>query len=66
MNDPLVEMQIIDRLTPHFPAPALAWTWYRTEPIAGFGGLTAEQLVALGRGLEVLEYIDAVDAGIFA
>lgn len=63
-RDPLVEMQIIGRLTPRFTAPALAWTWYRAEVLPGFGGLTAKQLVEAGRGSEVLEYIDALDAGI--
>jgi len=33
---------------------------------AGFDGRTAMQLVQEGKAQQVLEYIDAVDAGVFA
>ncbi len=39
---------------------------YRSEPLAGFSGQTAMQLVLTGRASEVLDYIDAVDAGVHA
>ena len=42
----------------------MAYAWYRSEPLPGFSGLTAMLgLVRGGRADEVLEYIDAVDAG---
>ena len=39
---------------------------YRSEPLPGFGGQTAMQLVRDGKADEVLEMIDAVDAGVHA
>ena len=44
----------------------MAYAWYRSEPLPGFSGQTAMQLVRSGRADEVLEYIDAVDAGVYA
>ncbi|MCR6727119.1 DUF2384 domain-containing protein [Agrobacterium fabrum] len=37
-----------------------------SEPLSGFSGHTAMQLVRDGRAHEVLEYIDAIDAGVHA
>jgi len=59
-------MEIITKVTPRFGSPLMAYAWYRSEPLPGFSGWTAMQLVQDGRALDVLEYIDAVDAGIFA
>jgi len=58
--------RILERITPRFRAPNFALNWYWEEPLFGFGGLTAGQMVEAGRGQEVLEYIDAVDAGIYS
>lgn len=44
----------------------MAYAWYRSEPLPGFDGRTAMQLVQEGKAQQVLEYIDAVDAGVFA
>jgi len=44
----------------------IAYAWLRSEPLAGFDGLTAMHLVREGRAQEVHDTIDAVDAGIFA
>lgn len=51
---------------PRFPTPELATRWFREEPLAGFSGLTAAQLVEAGRADDVVEYLAAVDAGIHA
>lgn len=56
---------ILAALTPRFAQPEQALTWFETEPVPGFGSSTAEQLVEAGRGMEVLDFIAAVDAGIF-
>ena len=40
--------------------------WYRSEPLPGFSGQTAMQLVQSNRADDVLTYIDAVDAGVHA
>jgi hypothetical protein len=59
-------MEILTRVSPRFGSDLLAYAWYRAEPLAGYGGMTAMHLVREGRAHEVMDYIDAVDAGIFA
>lgn len=58
--------EIINKVEPRFGSALIAYAWYRSEPLPGFSGLTAMQLVRDGRANEVLDYIDAVDAGIHA
>ena len=57
---------VINKVEPRFGSALMAYAWYRSEPLPGFSGLTAMQLVRSGRVDEVLEYIDAVDAGVHA
>jgi hypothetical protein len=59
-------VEILNRVEPRFGSALIAYAWYRSEPLAGFGGLTAMQLVREGHAGDVLEYIDAVDDGINA
>lgn len=59
-------VEILNRLEPRFGSALLAYAWYRSEPLAGFDGMSAMQLVREGRAAEVMEYIDAVDAGLHA
>ena len=59
-------VEILNRVSPRFGSDLLAYAWYRSEPLAGFGGMTAMHLVREGRADEVTDYIDAVDAGIYA
>lgn len=59
-------VEILNKLEPRFGSALMAYAWYRSEPLPGFSGLTAMQLVRDGRAAEVLDYIDAVDAGVFA
>jgi hypothetical protein len=59
-------MEILNRTSPRFGSDLLAYAWYRSEPLAGYGGLTAMHLLREGRADEVMDYIDAVDSGIFA
>jgi len=59
-------IEIINKAAPRFGSHLVAYAWYRSEPLAGFSGLTAMLLVRDGRAGEVLEYIDAVDSGVFA
>lgn len=61
-----LEQAIIEKIEPRFGSADLARNWYRSEPLPGFSGQTAEQLVSAGRGVEVLDYIAAVDAGIYS
>lgn len=59
----LVETEIINKGEPRFGSAMLADAWYRSQPLPGFSGRTAMQLVQEGRAAEVLEYLDALDAG---
>lgn len=59
-------IEILNRVEPRFGSALIAYAWYRSEPLAGFGGQTAMQLVREGRADEVMTLIDAVDAGVHA
>ena len=59
-------VEVIDAVTPRFGSGPMACAWYRSEPLAGFSGATAMELVREGRPLDVLDCIDAVDAGVHA
>ena len=57
---------MLNKVQPRFGSELIAYAWYRSEPLSGFGGRTAMQLVQDGKVKLVLEYIDAVDAGVHA
>ena len=59
-------VEILNKVEPRFGSALMAYAWYRSEPLPGFSGQTAMQLVRSGRADEVLEYIDAIDAGVYA
>ena len=59
-------VEIINKVEPRFGSPLLAYAWYRSEPLPGFDGRTAMQLVHAGLADDVLAFIDAVDAGVYA
>ncbi|WP_314962664.1 MbcA/ParS/Xre antitoxin family protein [Bradyrhizobium cosmicum] len=59
-------IEVINKVEPRFGSALMAYAWYRSEPLPGFSGQTAMQLVRSGRADEVLDYIDAVDAGVHA
>lgn len=59
-------VEVINKVEPRFGSTLIAYAWYRSEPLPGFSGQTAMQLVRGGRVEEVLEYVDAVDAGVHA
>ena len=59
-------VEILNKIESRFGSELIAYAWYRSEPLPGFSGQTAMQLVRAGRAADVLEYIDAVDAGVFA
>jgi hypothetical protein len=52
-------------VTARFDDPELALAWFENEPLPGFSSWTAAQLVNAGRGADVLDYIAAVDAGVY-
>jgi hypothetical protein len=59
-------IEVLNKVEPRFGSALMAYAWYRSEPLPGFSGQTAMQLVRGGRADEVLVYIDAVDAGVHA
>ena len=59
-------VEVINKVEPRFGSNLIAYAWYRSEPLSGFSGQTAMQLVREGRVDEVMDYIDAVDAGVHA
>lgn len=58
-------VEVLNKVEPRFGSKLIAYAWYRSEPLAGFDGQTAMQLVQAGKAQQVLEYIDAVDAGVY-
>ncbi len=58
--------EVVNKMEPRFGSALMAYAWYRSEPLPGFSGMTAMLLVREGRADEVLDYIDAVDAGVHA
>jgi uncharacterized protein (DUF2384 family) len=59
-------VEILTKAEPRFGSALGAYAWYTAQPLAGFAGQTAMQVVQEGHASEVIEYLDAVDAGIFA
>ena len=59
-------IEVINKVEPRFGSALMAYAWYRSEPLPGFSNQTAMQLVRDGRADDVLDYVDAVDAGIHA
>lgn len=59
-------VEILTKVEQRFGSPLMAYAWYRAEPLPGFAGQTAMQLVQRGRAHDVLDYVDAVDAGVYA
>jgi len=59
-------VEVVNKVEPRFGSALMAYAWYRSEPLPGFSGRTAMQLVREGRADDVLEFIDAVDAGVYS
>ena len=59
-------LEIIGRIAGWAGGKKQAMAWYRAEPIAAFGGRTAESLVKEGKASAVRDYLDHVATGGFA
>ncbi|MEM1005700.1 MAG: MbcA/ParS/Xre antitoxin family protein [Pseudomonadota bacterium] len=59
-------VEVLNKVQPRFGSELMAYAWYRSEPLSGFDGRTAMQLVQEGKAQQVLDYVDAVDAGVYA
>ncbi|MBY6013587.1 hypothetical protein KUV75_01545 [Qipengyuania gaetbuli] len=60
------EAEVKALIAPRFASDLPATEWYDMQPISGFGGLTARQLVEQRRGNEVAQFLSAVDSGVHA
>ncbi|SLN73300.1 hypothetical protein TRL7639_04400 [Falsiruegeria litorea R37] len=59
-------LEILNRVEKFTGSALTAYAWMRSEPIVGFGGQTAEQLIREGRADQVRRYLDHVAAGGYA
>jgi ribosome-binding protein aMBF1 (putative translation factor) len=59
-------LEIVGRITGWAGGEKQAMAWYRAEPIAAFGGRTAESLVKEGKAAAVRDYLDHIATGGFA
>ena len=59
-------VEILTKAEPRFGSAIAAYAWYRAQPLPGFAGQTAMNLVQDGHASDVLDYLDAIDAGIYA
>lgn len=57
---------ILERIEPWAGSREAAVAWYRNHPIAALGNSTAADLVADGRGEDVLRFLDHTETGGFA
>jgi uncharacterized protein (DUF2384 family) len=59
-------LEIVGRIVDWAGGERQAMAWYRAEPIAAFGGRTAESLVKEGKAAAVRDYLDHIATGGFA
>jgi uncharacterized protein (DUF2384 family) len=59
-------LEIVGRIADWAGGEKQAMAWYRAEPIAAFGGRTAESLVKEGKAAAVRDYLDHIATGGFA
>lgn len=59
-------LEIVSRIAAWAGGKEHAMAWYRAQPIAAFGGRTAESLVKDGKATAVRDYLDHIAQGGFA
>ena len=59
-------VEILYRVEPWAGSALAAYAWYRSQPLPGFAGRTAEMLVREGHAAAVRAYLDEVALGGFA
>jgi hypothetical protein len=57
---------IIDRVSEWADSREAASIWYSLQPLAAFGGLTAESLVNGLHARALRDYLDGISDGVFA
>lgn len=59
-------VELLNVMEPRMGGPLIAYAGLRSEPLSGWGGWTAMDLPRQGKAQQVRDYIDSVDARIFA
>lgn len=59
-------LEIVSRISAWAGGKEQAMAWYRAQPIAAFGGRTAESLVKDGQAGALRDYLDHIAQGGFA
>jgi len=59
-------LEIVSRISDWAGGKERAMAWYRAQPIAAFGGRTAESLVKSGQAGALRDYLDHIAMGGFA
>ena len=59
-------VDIINRVLPWSGSIALAFAWFRSEPLPSFGDKTAQELVKDGRAADVMRYLERIAEGGYA
>ncbi len=59
-------VEIVNLMAPRLGGAAIAYAWYRAEPLDGFDGMTAMDLVQDGHADWVRDWIASIDGGVFA
>ena len=59
-------LEILHRVEEATGSPLAAYAWFRAEPLPGFGGRTADQLVREGKAEYVHAHLDRIMAGGYA
>lgn len=59
-------IEILNRVEPQLGSLLAAYAWYRSEPLPGFGGMTAQHLVREGKVGHVHAALDRMHSGGFA
>lgn len=59
-------VNILEHVVPWSGDPKAAYEWYRSQPIPGFGGRTAMEMLNAGRVSVVTAYLDRTSKGGYA
>ena len=59
-------LEVIGRVSEWAGGGRQAMSWYRSQPIAAFGGRTAESLVKSGQAAALRDYLDHIAVGGYA
>ncbi len=59
-------LEILNRVEAQAGSLLAAYVWFCSKPMAGFGGMTPDQLVREGKTSHIHAYLDRIEAGGYA